>query len=424
MIKKIIFNILIDLKLKFIECLKPGNFKNHDGKCFTRKRILTMGRMVLIILRNNPMSLQTRLDDFFEEIEHKEETVSKQAFSEARAKLDPDVVKSSFELTAKTLASCDDLELWKGKYRLCAIDGSDIALENEAPIIEHFGCSGSKKNAATAMASLCFDALNNIIYDAALYPYTQSEREAARAHISVVEALPRPKGVRNLFIFDRGYPSHALFSEFIDTDVSFLMRVRKNFNHEFDLVDKDEKITFTCKDKEYQVRVFNLTLEGGEKEILVTNLCDEDLKYHEAADLYFKRWCIESKFRSLKSKLELENMSGRRPITVYQDFWAKMDLSNTIAALEFATNETIEENTAGLAYKYKKTTNESYLISNLCKRYVELMCEPDADKRVALFEMLVKDIAKRPEDVKPDRKSARKIPRNRKFCDRYKRALR
>jgi len=65
MIKKTIFNVLIDLKRKFIERLKPGDFKNYDGKCFTRKRLLTIGRMILIILRNNPMSLQARLDDFF-----------------------------------------------------------------------------------------------------------------------------------------------------------------------------------------------------------------------------------------------------------------------------------------------------------------------------------------------------------------------
>jgi hypothetical protein len=424
MIKKMIFNILINLKRNFIECLKPSDFKNHDGKSFTRKRVLTIERMILIILRNNPMSLQVRLDDFFEETEHEEETVSKQAFSEARAKLDPEIVKSSFELTARTLASCDDLELWKDKYRLCAIDGSDIALENAVPIIEHFGCSGSKKNAATAMASLCFDALNNIIYDAGLYPYTQSEREAARVHIPAVQALPRPAGSQNLFIFDRGYPSHGLFAEFIDTGVSFLMRVRKNLNHEFDLVNKDKEVAFTYKGKEYQVRIFNLTLEGGEKEVLVTNLSGEDLKYDEAAELYFKRWCIELKFRSLKSKLELENMSGRRPITVYQDFWAKMDMANTFAALEFATNDAIEDNTADHDNKYEKTTNESRLVSKLSKRYLELMCEADANKRMELFDILVKDIAQRPEDVKPGRKSKRKIPRKRKFCDRYKRALR
>ena len=369
------------------------------------------------------MPLQMRLDIFFEEIGHKEQTVSKQAFSKARAKLDPDIVKSSFELTARTLASCDDLELWGDKYRLCAIDGSDIALENEIPIIEHFGCSGSKKNAATAMASLCYDPLNNIIYDAGLYPYTQSEREAARTHIPVVQALPRPDGVQNLFIYDRGYPSHELFVEFIDTNVSFLMRVRKKFNREFDMVEKEERITFTYNDKNYQIRVLNLTLESGEKEILVTNLSEEDLKYDEAAALYFKRWSIETKFRSLKSKLELENMSGRRPITVYQDFWAKMDMANTLAALEFTTNEVIEGNTSEHDSKYKKTTNESRLISKLSKRYLDIMCEPDAERRKELLDILVKDIAKRPEDVKPGRKCARKIPRNRKFCDRYKRAL-
>ena len=63
------------------------------------------------------------------------------------------------------------------------------------------------------------------------------------------------------------------------------------------------------------------------------NLKDKYLKYEEATELYFKRWAIETKFNSLKNKLELENISGRRPITVYQDFLAKIDIANTMAAL-------------------------------------------------------------------------------------------
>jgi len=202
------------------------------------------------------------------------------------------------------------------------------------------------------------------------------------------------------------------------------MRVRKGFNHDFDLVAKKEKITFTYNGKAYQVRVFNITLDSGEKEILVTNLRGKYLKRREAGELYFRRWGIETKFRSLKSKLELENMSGRRPVTVYQDFWAKLDLANTAAALEFATDNAIQEVAAGRDAKYDKTTNENRLITNFTDRYLDLMCEPDESKRLSLFDELVRDIAARPEDVKPDRASPRSIPRKRRFCDRYKRALR
>lgn len=422
--KSAVFTAMINLKRKFIENLNPGDFKDYDGKSFTRHCTLTLARIVLIILRSNPMPLQIRLDDFFKGIGHKEIRVSKQAFSKARTNLSPEIVKSSFELTARTLASCEDLTLWKGKYRLSAIDGSDVALENEAAIMEHFGCSGSKKDAATALASLCFDPLNNIIYDAGLYPYGTSERDAAKAHIPVVQALPRPKGVEPLFLFDRGYPSHELFAELIDAGTVFLMRVRRKFSHEFDLVSKKEKISFTYNGKSYQVRVFNVTLENGEKEILVTNLRGKYLKRHEAGELYFKRWGIETKFRSLKSKLELENMSGRRPLTVYQDFWAKLDMANTSSALEFAANETIDAQADAHDRKYEQTTNENRLITKLSDSYLELMCEPDAEKRLALFDSLVEDIAFFPEDIKPDRKFPRKSPRKRRFCDRYKRALR
>jgi len=106
-----VFNALIAIKRKFIESISPSDFKDYDGKTFTRHRRLDLARMMLIILRSSPMSLQIRLDDFFREIGHKEETVSKQAFSKARTKLNPDIVKASFELTASTLASCDDLAL-------------------------------------------------------------------------------------------------------------------------------------------------------------------------------------------------------------------------------------------------------------------------------------------------------------------------
>lgn len=416
------FNLLIEIKQRFIETLVPSDIKNHDGKSFTRKRKLTLSRLLTIILRCSPFALQTRLDDYFREIGHKEEVVSKQAFSKARTNLDPNVVKESFKLTAHALSSCDDLELFKGKYRLCAFDGSDIVLDNA--LIKHFGGSGSKKDCATALASLCYDPLNNTVLDAGLYPYKTSEREAAINHFGAVEDLPLPDGARNCYIGDRGYPSKELLFDMIDKGLYFLMRVRRKFNSAFDSVKDEENIDFTHNGKKYTVRVFNVTLDSGEKEILVTNLPKSDLSRKEAKEFYFKRWGIETKFNSLKNKLELENMSGRRPVTVYQDFWAKLDLANTTAALEFATNDVIDEKTANTDNKHEQTTNENRLISKFAEQYIELLTMTNPDERLALFNELVVDIAKRPVEVKHGRQFNRKTPRKKKFCDRYKRVLR
>jgi hypothetical protein len=46
--------------------------------------------------------------------------------------------------------------------------------------------------------------------DGGLYPYGTSERDAAKKHFANVNALPLLRGVKNLYIFDRGYPSKGL----------------------------------------------------------------------------------------------------------------------------------------------------------------------------------------------------------------------
>ena len=76
------------------------------------------------------------------------------------------------------MSELEDLKLYKSKFRFCTIDGSAIALDNAQVLKEHFGCSGSQKSAATALASLCYDPLNNIILAGRLYPYEMNECEA------------------------------------------------------------------------------------------------------------------------------------------------------------------------------------------------------------------------------------------------------
>lgn len=423
--KKIeIFGKIIELKRKFIESLKPNDLKGHDGKRFTRKRSLTLNRLLQFILQGITTSLQLELDDYYKKIGFKEDVVTKQAVSKARTNLDPSVVKAAFELTTQALCSCDDLTLFKEKFRLCAIDGSTIALDNATALKEHFGCSGSTKDATTAMASVCYDPLNNIILDAGLYPYATSEREGARANINAVESFPKSNKCDNLYIFDRGYPSKELLAEFMNGNINFLMRVRKKFNLDFDLVEKKEKITFMHAGKPYTVRVFRIILESGETETLVTNVSKKYIKRKEIGQLYFKRWGIETKFDSLKNKLELENMSGRRPVTVYQDFWAKLDLANTMAALEYVTDDVISIKTSTKENKYEQTTNENRLINKFTGQYLDLLSQPDEAARVRLFDELVADISRRPVEVKPGRSFERTSPRKMKFCDRIKRAFR
>ena len=68
--------------------------------------------------------------------------------------------------------------------RLIAMDGTDIALENSAERKQGFGCSGSKKEAATALGSLAYGPLDHAIYDCQIAPYAADERDLAKLHMS------------------------------------------------------------------------------------------------------------------------------------------------------------------------------------------------------------------------------------------------
>jgi hypothetical protein len=364
--------------------------------------------------------LQLATDALFEAINCAEESVSKQAVSKARGNLDPDFVKTCFATVVKEGVSCSDMELFKGKYRLCAIDGSDIALDNAPALKEEFGCSGSAKNATTAMASIAYDPLNNWILDASLSPYRTSERTAAREHIAAVSALDTKK---NLFILDRGYPSREFLAELIDARHKFVMRVRRKFSLDFDAARQDEKVAFAWAGKTYHVRVIKVELSSGETETLVTNLSAKTFPTVEAGPLYFKRWSIETKFDSLKNRLALENMSGRRPITVYQDFWATMYIANIFAALQYRTDAVIFAKTQGSGNKYAQKTNETRLIKKFRDRFIICLTELSLSKRKRIMDALIADIVRDTTQIKPGRSSPRRRPRVMRFHDRRKSVL-
>ena len=113
-------------------------------------------------------------------------------------------------------------------------------------------------------------------------------------------------------------------------------------------------------------------------------------------------------------------MSGRRVVTVLQDFWASLFLANMLASLEWKTNAIIDEKTADSGNKHEQATNENRLISKAREAFVDLMLESCPKKRKFLFYALFEDIARRPVEIKPDRTSVRSTPRNAKFHDTYK----
>ncbi|MBC7193858.1 MAG: transposase, partial [Marinobacter sp.] len=77
------------------------------------------------------------------------------------------------------------------------------------------------------------------------------------------------------------------------------------------------------------LRLVRVDLPGGTTEVLATSLLDaQAFPAADFADLYHRRWGIETDYRRLKQTLNLENFSGRSPRAVQQDLHARVLLKN------------------------------------------------------------------------------------------------
>ena len=156
-------------------------------------------------------------------------------------------------------------------------------------------------------------------YQSIIAPYATDERELAKKHMARLIELGL-KG--SLLLLDRWYPSREFIAHTLNAGFFFVMRVREKWNLAVDGVKTQGWVTLTHEGFTCCVRVLKIVLPGGETESLLANLNQKQLPIRNAAELYFKRWGIETACDMLKSRLQLEDFSGRTATSVCQDFYA------------------------------------------------------------------------------------------------------
>ena len=375
------------------------------ASAFTRIRKLGAEDLVKIILQKVYTSLQLHLDDIYEDFE--DIPVTKQAFSKARQQLDPEFVRYFADMTGK-IAATDVGETYRG-MEIIGVDGSDIALENTPELKEAFGCSGSKKDAATALCSIAFTPKTHNIYDSQIAPYKSDERDLAKLHIQRLLELGK---CGSLLLFDRWYPSAEFIKYCKDAGFHFVMRVRRKWNLEADAIVRKGYVFLS---NGVRVRILKVVLPTGEIETLLTDLNQKQLPLSDAGELYFKRWQVETEYDLIKSKLELENFSGKTEVAVKQDFFATIYIANLIAFAAEEADEAVKANDAGKSLKYERQANRNRAVHKLRKKFLIILTEPDEAIRDALLERLIARIALHPLPVVPDRSPKRKPPRKKRF---------
>jgi hypothetical protein len=226
-------------------------------------------------------SSQNALERFFPKI--KEAThMSQQAFSQARQKVKGEAFGELFQ--AGVRGSCKEtVKDWQG-FMLMAVDSSHTALPRDAGLKAYYGACGNALTAVTVRASLLYGIENGIIADAKIEPLTVDERSLAKDNLKALAELGRGFGNRKtLVIFDRGYPSKDFINSLQDKEIKYIMRVRKGFNAQIGGLKKGSKLIRVGEG--ITVRVLVFTLASGERDALITNLDEGEMKDEAFVDI-------------------------------------------------------------------------------------------------------------------------------------------
>lgn len=312
--------------------LKESAKKNEQD--FKRKRKIGFFPLICLLLRMVRKSTQLELDEFREMFMPEEAistTYTKQSFSEARQKLLPVAFTLLNDELIRAFYEDGDFKTYNG-FRLLAMDGSVMELPNTKETQAVYGFTTTYKvgfRIARALSSHLYDIENKLAISTCISRYDDNERDLAKRNVEHLLSL-EPSPIRNLILFDRGYPFADLMLYLQEKGIFYLMRAQGSFYKEIlNTTKPNEVVTIEitkARARELkkqgkaippgttlQVRVLKVELSTGETEILLTNVSVDELSYDESKPLYFKRWGIETRFDELKHKFEIENFSGQKP---------------------------------------------------------------------------------------------------------------
>ncbi|EOR27510.1 transposase ISLbp1 [Clostridium sartagoforme AAU1] len=417
---KTIFDKLSNERIKEI-----GKINAND---FTRNRKMNFEDILRFILSKKGKSTTMEINNYFKELNKREDRVTKQAFCKQRLKLNPQVF---IELNKEYIKSIYDNSNYKTykNYILTAVDGTILEVPNTEELRDCYGCiNPSKENVrktARAKASGIYDVENNIMIDALIDKYNTPERALAKRNIqNMIDILGTDRKI--LTIFDRGYISTEMLLFLLDFPIYYIFRVQGNtYNSEKESMQSDDQIVEMktngqrlvkiaderLKQKaklleKVPVRMVKITLDTGEDEYLVTNIPIEEIGTEEMGALYFKRWGIETAYDVLKNKLYIENISGKKKIIVEQDFYAQILLFNMVEDLKNDANSQLQENkNENLKYDYK--VNMNILIGTFREYVLKIALEDDNDNRRVLYTSMLEEILENLIPVRDGRKNPR-----------------
>jgi hypothetical protein len=435
---KLALDLLCDLCASLIDYIKKiitsKDFISRHKKAskdFTRNRSLPLSTVLLFLMNLLKSSIQNELDSFCKAVSGSDvadREVTDSAFCQARKKLSHSAFIELMHKGVEFFTRHFSPKTWHG-FRLLAVDGSTIKVPRTEEVSDYFGAWNPAKGERCPVAriSQMFDVLNHISIDALIAPKSHGERDLAAQHFA-------HSGHQDLILLDRGYPALWLFHLILHQGAHFCARLPIHLwkiARRFSATGLNEKIVMlypTPVSKKMcaqlglpatplQLRLIRIDLGTEEPEVLITSLLDTAAYPHALfKELYHDRWPIEESYKLFKSRIELENFTGKSVEAVKQDFYARVFMLNLTSMLAFPVQDHVDANHKDCTYLYQ--INWTQALAKMKNVGILLFIR---EKIAPMIENLQKLFLRSVVPIRPGRKFPRKPQfHQRRFAFAYK----
>lgn len=325
-------------------------------------------------------SLQRNLEELMEAIDPEQAVVTASALSQARAKMRHTAFIELNELCVKKFyQDCPCVRRWQG-YVLTAVDGSTVALPRNAGLAAAFGGMKPHKGDFRPKARLLerYDVLNHLTLQAFIAPYKQGERTLLKEHLNWdLKSATGLDAKQVLTLYDRGFAALDLLRHHAETGTPFVLRLPTRWwklARSFVASGASEAyFTLNAGKQTHKLRLVRVDRgQGEDPAVLVTNLLDaQAYPAHSFGALYALRWGVESGYKLLKNRAQLEQWSAKTEEGIRQDFHAKVMTLSLTSALSAGSDEQIRDQSArqvaaGKA-QHLQQINRTHALAALCR---------------------------------------------------------
>lgn len=381
---------------------------------FTRRRKMPCDLLVESMLCRKGRTLKIELREFGRD-SGMDDTISAPGYLKQREKLNPGAIAALMRHHAEQVYADGDAPTWRGMHVL-AVDGSTCNVPTNDATVSAYGGSSAKHGKVQAFCGLSavFDVIARQMVGLEVTAGGFDERSFVPLHVESAREVAGPEPF--VLVMDRGYPSFPLLAWLSDNGVPYLMRAQSMFmNAEFRAAeaaggDATREFDFGYqriasirkKDPEafeallshvpIEVRCVLVDIGGEAPEKLITNLPPDLFSPDDLKELYHLRWGVETCFQMLKDRLQMENMTGTRPILIEQDIYASAYLLNV--AFDIANEADAQAQAEGAAerYKHEMTVNRSFALGVVKDELLGMIMADDSE-RDAIMARIVRELS-------------------------------